>query len=386
MEHHFRLPNVILITHPFSSDNVAARQNVRNFVQIFKQSSKKLFVITGNFPEYSSENVKIITLKSWNAEKRNLLLKILLYMILDIQISFNLLKLSKSVNIVVFHIGARVYLLSAVLAKLLRKRVLVFSFNTSSKLSQIISQIKGKSNSSYLAVILEKIIFSLADQIGVESKSVIAFSNISEYRNKIAIYGPKYVDIKTFRIMKNLKDRKTIIGYIGRLSIEKGIANFVDAIPLILNKKRNVHFLIGGDGPLFKLLKTKVEEYGISGNVRFVGWIPDHELPEYLNELKILVLPSYTEGVPGIVQEAMACGAVVLATPVGAIPDLIEDGKTGFIMENNSPECIAQNVIRVLEHPYLEEIVKNARRFIEEKFTYNNIVDKYRRLLNKLWF
>ncbi len=60
----------------------------------------------------------------------------------------------------------------------------------------------------------------------------------------------------------------------------------------------------------------------------------------------------------------MGCGTPVLATLVGGVPDVIKDGKMGFIMENNSPECIAKNVMRTPEHPDLERIVKNARALV----------------------
>ena len=80
----------------------------------------------------------------------------------------------------------------------------------------------------------------------------------------------------------------------------------------------------------------------------------------------------------------MACGTPVLATPVGGIPDLIKDGKTGFVLEDNSPECIARNVIKALEHPNLEEIVKNARKLIEKEYSYDVMVRKCKIALDKL--
>jgi glycosyltransferase involved in cell wall biosynthesis len=114
------------------------------------------------------------------------------------------------------------------------------------------------------------------------------------------------------------------------------------------------------------------------------GWISHDDLPGYLNQLRLLVLPSYTEGLPNIMLEAMACGTPVLATPVGAIPDVIRDGKTGFIMENNSPECIAENVARALASPDLEEIAEAGRRFVEENFTFEKVVGKWKRLLQEI--
>jgi glycosyltransferase involved in cell wall biosynthesis len=74
----------------------------------------------------------------------------------------------------------------------------------------------------------------------------------------------------------------------------------------------------------------------------------------------------------------------VLATPVGAIPDVIQDGITGFIMENNSPECIARNVIRALNYPDLPGIAENGRKFVEENYTFDKTVGTWRDIISKI--
>jgi len=193
-----------------------------------------------------------------------------------------------------------------------------------------------------------------------------------------------YLDLNRYKIKKNLKDRRNLIGFISRLNEGKGIMNFVNVIPLILKEREDLEFLIGGDGPLFNEVKNELKNNGCYDKVKLTGWIPYDELPDYLNELKLLVFPSYSEGLPNIVSESMACGTPVLATPVGGIPDVIKDGETGFIMEDNSPECIAKNIMRVLNYPDLDRIVNNARKVIEEEYTYEAAVERYKKILEDL--
>ncbi|MDR9817328.1 MAG: glycosyltransferase family 4 protein [Candidatus Methanoculleus thermohydrogenotrophicum] len=130
-----------------------------------------------------------------------------------------------------------------------------------------------------------------------------------------------------------LPDRPSLIGYIGRLSGEKGVQHFAQALPAVLNGREDLRVLIGGDGPLKELIEASLQKGGVTARVDLPGWISHDDLPGYLNQLRLLVLPSYTEGLPNIMLEAMACGTPVLATPVGAIPDVIIDGKTGLCGE-----------------------------------------------------
>lgn len=181
---------------------------------------------------------------------------------------------------------------------------------------------------------------------------------------------------------KPLTERDNLVGYIGRLSQEKGILNFMEAIPKVVETRDEATFLIVGDGQL----RPQVEEYAnkLSNKVRFVGWIPHDKLPGYLNELRLLVVPSYTETGPYVTFEAMACGTPVLGTPVGLMADMLSDGENGFIMEDNSPECIAANVIRAMNNPNLEQIARNAHTLVEREFTHEAAVERYRRILENL--
>ena len=377
---------IIAIMLPPSVGGIIGGVFLADITNILEPLSKKIYVIaTIRLTVNSNGKIHTIEMKGYQ-EKEPLLAKALKFLLIQLKGSFHLFKISKEVDVVIFHIGCGLYLLPLLAAKLMGKRTI---FSASGLYSQIgASKYKeiafgfGGIIASFIFKILERITFCLTDQILVESESAVNFLGLDRYRKKISITGAVYIDTDNFKIKKNLKDKRNLIGYIGRLSPEKGVLNFAKAIPLILKERNDLEFLIGGDGRLRDKIERYLEGENLNDKVKLTGWIPDEEFSTYLNELKLFVLPSYTEGLPHTILEAMACGTPVLATPVGAIPDVIKDGETGFIMENNSPECIAENIVRALAHPNINEITKNARALVEEKYNYQAAVDGYRIILS----
>jgi len=355
------------------------------FLNILKPLSKEIFVINGDFPEVPDRKIHIIKIKA-DLKSEPMLIRSIKFILTQLRFSINLMKISRKMDIVIFFNATSI--LPILSAKLVRKKIIIIAGGSASKSADKVyhKRLFGTGGFVFSRILrtLERIDLSLSDRIAVESGSAIKFLDLERYRDKISIISNMYLDLNRYKIKKDLKDRRNLIGFISRLSEGKGIMNFVNAIPVILKEREDLEFLIGGDGPLFDEIKNELKNKGLYDKVQLTGWIPHDELPDNLNELKLLVFPSYSEGLPNIVSESMACGTIVLATPVGGVPDLIKDGETGFIIENNTPECIAKNVIRALEHPNLEDIVKNARKLIKKEYTYEAAVERYRKILENV--
>jgi glycosyltransferase involved in cell wall biosynthesis len=352
---------------------------------ILEPISDEMFLIAKNF--YGQipfdEKTYIKNIKHENKRIRLFLIRVLNYMMVQIKISRDLIKLSKTVDVVIFFTGGATLLLPMLTTKfLMKKAVLIAAGSASIPIKKVHKKLFAvtKIVLYYIYRILENINYALSDRLVVESESGIDFLGLNRYKNKIFVSNMG-VNLNLFKISEEDSKERNLIGYVGCLTDEKGVMNFVKAIPLILKEKKDLDFVIGGDGPLFEEIKNELNNNEIYDKVIFAGRIPHDELSKYLNELKLLVLPSYSEGLPNIILEAMACGTPVLATPVGGVPDVIRDGETGFIMENNSPECIAKNAISALEYPNLDEIVKKARELIEKEFTYEAAMERYRKIL-----
>jgi glycosyltransferase involved in cell wall biosynthesis len=367
-------PNIGIVA---SAQLDASKSPVSNLINIVYPLSNNIYLITLRHDLFK-ENNKIHTYEMQYKMGLNILTKIVKYTYLQLKISYKLTKITKNVDFWIFFVSGSL-VLPVLTAKLLRKKVVLALPGSSTLMAKFANDILSKPIEN-----LEKINCTLANKIILYSESLIKEYGLEKYKNKISIAHEHFLDLDKFKIKKQLDERENLIGYMGRLSREKGVINFVKAIPEISKKRNEIRFLIGGDGQLRDKIEKYSDENNLNNKVKLTGWIPHDELPEYLNEFKLVVLPSYTEGLPNVMLEAMACGTLVLATPVGAIPDVIKDGETGFIMENNSPECIAENVIIALNHADLDRIVKNARLLVEREFTYEAAVERYRKILEGL--
>jgi glycosyltransferase involved in cell wall biosynthesis len=140
-----------------------------------------------------------------------------------------------------------------------------------------------------------------------------------------------------------VEDERPFVLYAGRLAEEKGIPELVEAT-------RGLPLVVAGDGPLRELVPDAL------------GFVPHEELEHLYDRAAVVVLPSHREGLPLCVLEAMAHGRPVVATPVGGIPQLVEDGRTGFLVPAGDPVALRDALLRLLADGELRSRLGSAAR------------------------
>lgn len=358
-------------------------ERLLRFVHTLEGAGAQGVIISG-FRVFEDRDLDLLHRKVQGNKPGPLILALLHVPLSEIGSTMKLTQRLGRVDILLFYLGAPA-VLPLMIGKLFGKRSLFVVTGMEAR------EIRQKQRNALIRGLLatasggyRTICFHLVDRLGVQSPNVIETHGLGKYRHKVRIFGARYVDTSAFRIQQPFGQRENLIGYIGRLSREKGVLNFVDAMPLILAREERIRFFVIGDGVLRKTIEKRIRERSLEDRVTLAGWVPHEEIPQWLNRLRLVVSPSYTEGLPPLIQEAMACGTPVLATPVGGIPDLINDGETGFLLEDNSPERIARRVIEVLNDPRLPEISNRASAFIREHFSRERITEQWREALEEL--
>jgi glycosyltransferase involved in cell wall biosynthesis len=182
----------------------------------------------------------------------------------------------------------------------------------------------------------------------------------------------------------NLQDKAIL--YVGRLYARKGLFTLIESMPPVIRKFKNAKFIISGKGlsdELGKLAKHAAK-LGVKDKIVFAGYFPDKKLPKLYQAADVFAFSTFYENLPFAVLEAMSTGLPVVTTNVGGIPEMIEDGKNGFLVQPFNSQELADRVLYFLEHPAASsEMALLARKTIEERFDWRLIVKKVLKVYNE---
>ncbi|OGN04579.1 MAG: hypothetical protein A3B99_04405 [Candidatus Yanofskybacteria bacterium RIFCSPHIGHO2_02_FULL_44_12b] len=172
---------------------------------------------------------------------------------------------------------------------------------------------------------------------------------------------------------------KNIVGTIANFYPPKGLEYFI----LTAEKFKDIEdtaFIIIGDGQERQKLELMIAEHGLSHKIFLLGQIP--EASKFITAFDVFVLPSVKEGFPWALIEAMAAKTPVIATNVGAVPEIIEDGKNGFMVEPKNPDQIANRIREILGNDRLrQELSIQAHQTVLFKFSEDKMVKEIESLL-----
>lgn len=208
-------------------------------------------------------------------------------------------------------------------------------------------------------------------QMGIDPEKTIVL------RNAVDIHRFKPVKNIEMRNKYNIKENEILIVFAGHLEPFKGIFELLDAFYEIRKKNQNVKLVVIGGGQSEKEVKEIVSKYNLNGHITFTGKISPDTIQNFYQMADIFTLPSYTEGLPLVVVEAMACGLPIVASCVGGIPEIVKNNENGFLIPPRNKEKLAQKLDILINNRELrEKFGKKSVELIDNEFNIDKRVNK----------
>lgn len=217
----------------------------------------------------------------------------------------------------------------------------------------------------------------IAQSRAITTVSASVASELREYGldpNRITIIGTG-VDLSLYQQASPSRD--SYILYVGRLSYRKGLSDLIDAMQLLKDRTTTRLVLLGG-GPLEERLRRQVARSGLEQRVTFYGHLKDKtQVAEVFRGASVYVQPSWYEGLPVAILEAMASGIPVVATAVSGHVEVIRPGENGSLVPSRDPRALADAIYQLLEEPELHRRFSEAGPdTVRENFTWNKVVER----------
>ena len=179
----------------------------------------------------------------------------------------------------------------------------------------------------------------------------------------------------------NIGDDEIVVANVGRLSREKGQQYLIEAVDLLSKKIDKFKVLIVGKGNMRPNLERKVKELELEEYIVFTGFRTD--VYSIMKQIDFLVHTSLWEGFGFVIAEAMAVSKPVVSTNIGAIPELIREGETGYLAESEAPVDIADKMLKMIENNNKTKMGELGRQIVKENFAFKNQIDKLLNIMNE---
>ncbi|NJP08575.1 MAG: glycosyltransferase family 4 protein [Leptolyngbyaceae cyanobacterium RU_5_1] len=180
------------------------------------------------------------------------------------------------------------------------------------------------------------------------------------------------VDPALFNLVSHDKPGQRLM-YSGRLAVVKGLLILLESLAILKRSHPDILLTIVGDGPDRQSLEQMTTQLGLTENVKFVGYQSQAEVRQHVQQTDVFVLPSFAEGVPVSLMEAMAAGVPVVTTRIAGVSELVDDGISGYLVPAGDPVSLANRISILLEDGQLRSQFGAAGRAkIESEFNINH--------------
>lgn len=198
-------------------------------------------------------------------------------------------------------------------------------------------------------------------------------------------FRPDEAARERIRRLWGIPPQEKIILFVGRLVEAKGIFELLEAFSRLQTQPSKTHLMLLGDDRDRLRLENRVKQNGLNDVVHFVGVRPHSEMPSWMNAADLLALPSHGEGLPNAIVEAMACGIPVVVTNVGGIPEVVEDNKSGFLIEKGDIDSLTAVIEDLLkDEEKRKEMGAYGRSVIEQSFSWQKSAKALRGLYDEI--
>jgi len=210
----------------------------------------------------------------------------------------------------------------------------------------------------------------LKNKAALEEKLVVV-------RNGLNLENIVFLEKEKARQDLTLPQDAKIIGCIANFYPEKGLSYLIEAANILKQKNIDPIFALIGDGKERKDLEEKIKKYHLE-NFLLLG--RKSNAVQYLKAFDLLVLPSVKEGLPYVILEAMAAGLPIVASRIGGIPEMIEEGQNGFLTEPRDAQALAQKIAEILENPAIAQKFGQVSKEKLPQFSLSKMIDETERI------